>query len=66
MFLMVLNFIICSGGCQDFKVVVSLPIADFKAWEAAQFAPEKQFLDSVKAVSGVTHVETQTYTLMDL
>ena len=55
--------IVC-GGCLDYKVIVALPIAQFKAWELAKFAPEEQFLADVKAIPDVTTVETQTYTLM--
>ncbi len=57
--------VVC-GGCQDFKVIVSLKIADFKAWEAKGFAPEKDFLAAVEKIPGVSKVETQTFTLMTL
>ena len=56
--------VVC-GGCLDFKVITSLPVAQFKAWEAAGFAPEAAFLQEIKAIKGVSVVETQTYTLMD-
>ena len=57
--------IVC-GGCLDFKIVTSLPIDQFKAWEGAEFAPESDFLTKLKAIDGVTEVETQTYTLMPM
>jgi hypothetical protein len=57
--------IVC-GGCLDFKVVTSLPIDKFKEWEATEFAPESDFLTKLKAIEGVTEVETQTYTLMPM
>jgi hypothetical protein len=57
--------IVC-GGCHDFKVIVAMDVASFKAWEAKEFYPEASFLKAVKAVPGVSKVETQTYTLMDV
>ena len=57
--------IVC-GGCLDFKVIVSLPADKWGAWENAKFAPEEQFLTAVKAVEGITLVETQTYTKMTM
>jgi hypothetical protein len=54
--------IVC-GGCMDYKVVVALDAAQFGAWEQKNFAPEEDFLRSVKAIDGITQVETQTYTL---
>jgi len=55
--------VVC-GGCLDFKVVVALPAAKFGDWEKASFAPEGKFLAKLNAISGVTEVETQTYTIM--
>ena len=57
--------IVC-GGCLDLKVVTSLPIDQFKAWEATEFAPESDFVTKLKAIDGITEVETQTYTLMSM
>ena len=57
--------IVC-GGCLDFKVIVALDAADFGAWAEAKFAPEEEFLAAVGKVAGVSSVETQTYTIMDV
>jgi len=57
--------IVC-GGCLDFKVIVALDAADFGKWAEAKFAPEEEFLAAVGKVSGVSSVETQTYTIMDV
>merc|ERR1719150_845441 len=57
--------IVC-GGCQDFKVVTKLPKAAFEAWEKAAFAPEADFLAALKAIAGISAVETQTYTLEEV
>ena len=57
--------IVC-GGCLDLKVVTSLPVEKFKAWEGTESAPESEFLTKLKAIEGVTQVETQTYTLMPM
>lgn len=55
--------VVC-GGCLDFKVVTSLDADNFGKWEAGDFKPEASFLDKLKAIDGVSLVETQTYTLM--
>ena len=57
--------IVC-GGCLDFKVVTSMALDDFNKWEANDFAPESSFLEKVKAIDGITFVETQTFTLMPM
>ena len=54
--------IVC-GGCLDYKVIVALDAAQFGKWEQQKFAPEEQFINAVKAISGVSQVETQTYTI---
>lgn len=57
--------VVC-GGCLDYKVITSLPADKFPAWEAQEFAPEKTFLEKLKAIDGISMVETQTYTLMPM
>eukprot|EP00933_Yihiella_yeosuensis_P046473 TRINITY_DN419_c0_g1_i2.p1 TRINITY_DN419_c0_g1~~TRINITY_DN419_c0_g1_i2.p1 ORF type:complete len:322 (-),score=121.61 TRINITY_DN419_c0_g1_i2:222-1187(-) len=57
--------VVC-GGCHDFKVVTKLTAAAFGAWEKAGFAPEEAFLSKLKGISGITAVETQTYTLEEI
>lgn len=57
--------VVC-GGCMDFKVVVSLTASTFGDWEGAKFAPEETFLEKLKSISGISEVETQTYTLMPM
>jgi len=57
--------VVC-GGCLDFKVITSLPAAEFGEWEKEGFAPEADFLVKLKSVEGITEVETQTYTLMTM
>ena len=56
--------VVC-GECQDFKVIVKLDADSFGAWEAAEFAPEKEFLAEIEA-AGLKRVETQTFTLETL
>lgn len=55
--------VVC-GGCLDFKVITALEAESFGAWEQKQFAPEENFLAAIKAIPGVSQVETQTFTLM--
>ena len=57
--------IVC-GGCLDYKVIVALHAADYGAWAEGGHAPEEEFLAAVRAVPGVSAVETQTYTIMDV
>jgi len=57
--------VVC-GGCHDFKVITKLPEKAFKEWESAAFAPEADFLAALKAIPGITAVETQTYTLEEV
>eukprot|EP00980_Cylindrotheca_fusiformis_P003122 scaffold721_cov131-Cylindrotheca_fusiformis.AAC.12 len=57
--------IVC-GTCMDFKVITSLPVAKFGEWEKTKFSPEEPFIEKLKAIDGISVVETQTYTLMSL
>ena len=57
--------VVC-GGCLDFKVITSLTAEKFGAWEESKFAPEESFLEKIKAIDGISSVETQTYTLMPM
>eukprot|EP00931_Biecheleriopsis_adriatica_P054156 TRINITY_DN31833_c0_g1_i1.p2 TRINITY_DN31833_c0_g1~~TRINITY_DN31833_c0_g1_i1.p2 ORF type:complete len:160 (-),score=45.36 TRINITY_DN31833_c0_g1_i1:115-594(-) len=57
--------VVC-GGCLDFKVITAVSADKFGAWEESGFAPEAEFLEKVKAVPGMSLVETQTYTLADM
>ena len=54
--------VVC-GGCGDFKVIVNQPAADHGAWSEAKFAPEEEFCEKLKALEGVTRVETQEFTM---
>lgn len=40
--------------------------AAFGAWSDQKFAPEEDFLKKIKAIPGVSVVETQTYTIMPM
>mgnify|MGYP005995591551 CR=1 FL=1 len=55
--------VVC-GGCLDFKVIISMPADKFGKLEEA--AIEEGFLSSLRAVPGLSAVETQTYTLMSM
>jgi hypothetical protein len=55
--------VVC-GGCLDFKVITSLPAEKYGAWEEKGFAPESDFLSKLEGISGISQVETQTYTKM--
>merc|ERR1711879_158235 len=49
--------------CHDFKIITKLPAEEFALWKKEDFVPEDKFLAGLKAIDGVTAVETQTYTL---
>jgi hypothetical protein len=57
--------VVC-GGCMDFKVIISLSAPKFGAWEEAKHAPEEDFLAKLKAIDGISLIETQTFTLMSM
>lgn len=55
------NRLVC-GSCLDFKLMMTVPLDDFGPWEAKAFAPEEEFLAKIRAIEGVSQVETQTIT----
>mmetsp|Transcript_7163 Transcript_7163/g.22588 ORF Transcript_7163/g.22588 Transcript_7163/m.22588 type:complete len:142 (+) Transcript_7163:74-499(+) len=57
------NRLIC-GGCLDFKVMVTQPLEGYGPWEEAGHPPEADFIAKLKAIDGVSQVETQTITNM--
>jgi hypothetical protein len=59
------NRLVC-GGCLDFKLMTTVPLQDFGPWEASGFTPEAEFLEKLKAIDGVSMVETQTITNMEI
>eukprot|EP00558_Chaetoceros_sp_UNC1202_P003905 CAMPEP_0197240108 /NCGR_PEP_ID=MMETSP1429-20130617/6464_1 /TAXON_ID=49237 /ORGANISM="Chaetoceros sp., Strain UNC1202" /LENGTH=146 /DNA_ID=CAMNT_0042699685 /DNA_START=15 /DNA_END=455 /DNA_ORIENTATION=- len=59
------NRLVC-GGCLDFKLMMTVPLADFGPWEEKGFEPEGDFLEKIKAIEGITQVETQTITNMEI
>jgi len=51
------------GGCLDFKVSIVQPLEEHGAWAEANYEPlESEFLDKLKAIDGVSQVETQEIT----
>ena len=61
----VVNRAVC-GGCLDFKVMVTQPLEGYGPWEEAGHPPEADFIAKLKAIPGVSQVETQTITNMVL
>lgn len=57
--------VVC-GGCKDFKVITSVPANDFGMWQDEDFTPEDKFLRELKAIEGISQVETQMYTFQTL
>ena len=58
-----MNRLVC-GGCLDFKLMMTVPLEDFGPWEEKGYEPESAFLEKIKAIEGVSQVETQTITNM--
>mmetsp|Transcript_67272 Transcript_67272/g.152109 ORF Transcript_67272/g.152109 Transcript_67272/m.152109 type:complete len:113 (+) Transcript_67272:70-408(+) len=57
--------VVC-GGCLDFKIITAVEADKYGDFEAAGFCGEAEFLEKLKAIPGVSTVETQTYTLMPM
>mmetsp|Transcript_78053 Transcript_78053/g.172312 ORF Transcript_78053/g.172312 Transcript_78053/m.172312 type:complete len:133 (-) Transcript_78053:151-549(-) len=57
--------VVC-GGNLDFKVVVKLSAEGFGGWKEANFEPEEAFLKKLDGITGISKVETQTYTLEEV
>mmetsp|Transcript_26226 Transcript_26226/g.36959 ORF Transcript_26226/g.36959 Transcript_26226/m.36959 type:complete len:113 (-) Transcript_26226:272-610(-) len=57
--------VVC-GGCLDFKVIISMPVEKWEAWSEKKFAPEEEFMEKLKAIQGISQVETQNYTFTQL
>lgn len=57
--------VVC-GGCLDFKIITALEEPKFGEWDANGFAPEADVLAALKAVPGISQVETQTFTLEEM
>ena len=59
------NRLVC-GACLDFKLMTTVPLSDFGPWAEKEFAPETEFLEKLKAIEGVSMIETQTITNMEV
>ena len=45
---------------------LKVPLDDFGPWEESGHAPEAEFLEKLKSIDGVSQVETQTITNMEI
>merc|ERR1712151_391762 len=52
--------------CHDLKIITKLPVDQFQEWEKGAFAPEEKFLTQLREIEGISDVQTQTYTLMNV
>lgn len=59
------NRLVC-GSCLDFKLMTTVPLDDYGPWEESGHAPEAEFLEKIKAIDGVSQVETQTITNVEI
>ena len=58
------NIIACNHHTNNIHQTFCLFLFVHLSIYAAQFAPEETFLTAVKAIPGISEVETQTYTFM--
>jgi len=55
------------GGCMDFKVSITQPLAEHGAWAEADYNPlEEEFMTKLKAVDGTSLHETQEITFVKM
>ena len=55
------------GGCLDFKVSISQPLADHAAWSEGDYpAMSEEFTAKLKAIDGTSQVETQEITFVKM
>jgi len=55
------------GGCMDFKVSITQPAEEHGAWAGEEYNPlEAEFIEKLKAIDGVSQVETQEITFEGL
>ncbi|CAB9513603.1 expressed unknown protein [Seminavis robusta] len=59
------NRLVC-GACLDFKLMTTVPLEVYGPWEESGHPPEAEFLEKIKAIEGVSLVETQTITNMEI
>lgn len=57
------NRLVC-GSCLDFKVMTTVDLDAYGPWEESGHAPEADVIAKMKAIDGVSMVETQTITNM--
>ena len=50
--------------CLYYLFNIQVPLEDFGPWEKSGYAPEEEFLEKLRAIEGVSQVETQTITNM--
>ncbi|KOO34250.1 hypothetical protein Ctob_012750 [Chrysochromulina tobinii] len=55
------------GGCLDFKVSIVQPLEEHGAWAGQNYNPlEEEFVAKLKAIKGVSQVETQEITFVSM
>ena len=54
------------GGCLDFKLQMTVGLDAFGPWDGEGFTPEAEIIDKLKEIEGVSQVETQTLTNMEI
>lgn len=62
---MKVNRMIC-GGCLDFKLQMTVGLDAFGPWDKKGFYPEAEILAKLKTIDGVSQIETQTLTNMEI
>jgi hypothetical protein len=57
--------VVC-GGCKDFKIITAMPADKFGPFADGGHGPEEAIMTALKGVKGVSGIENQTYTFMEL
>ncbi|GMH49361.1 hypothetical protein TL16_g07188, partial [Triparma laevis f. inornata] len=59
------NRLVC-GACLDFKLMITQDLDDYGPWSEKDHAPEADFIEAIKGIEGISQVETQTITNMEI
>ena len=59
------NRLVC-GSCLDFKLMITNDLDAYGPWSETDHAPEAEFIAKLKAIDGVSQVETQEITFVKM
>jgi len=59
------NRFVC-GSCLDFKLLITQDLDDYGPWAESDHKPEGNFVKKISAIEGISAVEVQTITNMEI